>query len=98
MDIGKKLIKIDITSDTVCPWCFIGKKYLEKAMHACSNDYNFEVRWHPYLLNPTAPKEGVNKLDYYKQKFGESRIAPIIGRVTKVFNDLGIKFKIGGLT
>jgi hypothetical protein len=44
MSKSKKLIQIDITSDTVCPWCFIGKKYLEKAMEQVKDQYDFEVR------------------------------------------------------
>ncbi|CAM6086668.1 unnamed protein product [Calypogeia fissa] len=92
----KTLIRIDITSDTVCPWCFIGKKYLEKAMEQVKDKYDFEVKWHPFFLNPNAPKEGVPKLDFYKKKFGDARIAPILDRVSKVFADLGLKFSAGG--
>ncbi|KAJ7196894.1 hypothetical protein O6H91_02G110800 [Diphasiastrum complanatum] len=94
---GKKLIKIDVTSDTVCPWCFVGKKYLEKAMDASKDQYNFEVRWHPYLLNPNAPKEGMEKREFYKRRLGEASVEPIIVRMTKMFDDLGYKFKFGGL-
>jgi predicted DsbA family dithiol-disulfide isomerase len=92
----KKLIRIDITSDTVCPWCFVGKKYLEKAMEQVKDQYEFEVRWHPFQLNPKAPKVGVEKLEFYKKKFGDARIAPILDRISKVFADLGMKFSAGG--
>eukprot|EP00249_Psilotum_nudum_P009035 c21666_g2_i1 orf=204-629(+) len=94
----KQLITIDVTSDTVCPWCFIGKRYLERAMDAAKDTYNFEVRWHPFLLNPNAPKAGIDKMEYYKTKFGEARAALIIDRVKKAFSDIGIDFKCGGLT
>lgn len=40
----KKLIQIDVSSDTVCPWCFVGKKNLDKAIDACKDQYNFEVK------------------------------------------------------
>ncbi|KAI7744179.1 hypothetical protein M8C21_020797 [Ambrosia artemisiifolia] len=69
-NVGKKLIKIDVTSDSVCPWCFVGKKNLDKAVALSKDQYDFEIKWHPFLLDPSAPKEGVNKKDHYKNKFG----------------------------
>lgn len=94
----KPLIHIDVTSDTVCPWCFVGKRNLEKAMEASKNKYRFEVKWHAFFLNPNADKEGVDKLEYYKKKFGKDRAAAIVGNMTQVFQELELTFKIGGLT
>ncbi|XP_031489771.1 uncharacterized protein LOC116257298 isoform X2 [Nymphaea colorata] len=94
----KKLIRVDIVSDTVCPWCFVGKKNLEKAMNASKDLYAFEVQWHPYLLNPSAPKEGVTKIEYYKMKFGEEQSKQILSRMTKVFQGLGFDYDTSGLT
>lgn len=54
---GSKPIPIDVVSDTVCPWCYIGKRRLEKAIQKFP-DKTFEVRWHPFLLNPAASEEG----------------------------------------
>ena len=54
---GYKPIPIDVVSDTVCPWCYIGKRRLERAM-ARFPSKTFEVRWHPFLLNPGASEEG----------------------------------------
>jgi hypothetical protein len=48
------------------------------------HDGSSQVRWHPFQLNPNAPKEGVKKLDFYKKKFGDARIAPILDRISKV--------------
>ncbi|KAF2291015.1 hypothetical protein GH714_018325 [Hevea brasiliensis] len=56
---GKKLIQIDVSSDTVCPWCFVGKRNLDKAITASEDQFEFEIKWHPFFLNPSAPKEGV---------------------------------------
>eukprot|EP00897_Mesotaenium_endlicherianum_P001813 jgi/Mesen1/165/ME1132345C07633 len=81
---SKPLVHVDVTSDTVCPWCFVGKKKLESAMEATKDKYDFEVEWHPYFLNPNAPKEGISKMDYYKAKFGEERIPPMVDRLTRV--------------
>jgi predicted DsbA family dithiol-disulfide isomerase len=93
----KKLIRIDISSDTVCPWCFVGKKNLEKALDLSKDRYEFEIRWHPYFLNPSAPKEGVSKKDCYKEKFGP-RFEQITGRMTQIFKNLGMEYNLSGLT
>ncbi|XP_048230355.1 uncharacterized protein YwbO isoform X2 [Ricinus communis] len=94
---GKKLIRIDVSSDTVCPWCFVGKRNLDKAVAASKDRFDFEIKWHPFFLNPSAPKEGVNKLQYYREKFG-SRTDGIIARMTEVFRGLGLEYNISGLT
>ncbi|CAH9102126.1 unnamed protein product [Cuscuta epithymum] len=69
----KKLIHIDISSDSVCPWCFVGKRNLDTVIASSKEHYEFEIKWHPYLLNPSAPKEGVSKKEFYMQKFGTLR-------------------------
>jgi len=51
----KPVIKIDVVSDVVCPWCYIGKRRLEKAIDQLKNDFDFEVEYHPFELNPTMP-------------------------------------------
>ncbi|KAJ9147481.1 hypothetical protein P3X46_029638 [Hevea brasiliensis] len=94
---GKKLIQIDVSSDTVCPWCFVGKRNLDKAITASKDQFEFEIKWHPFFLNPSAPKEGVNKLQFYREKFG-SRTDGIIGRMTEVYRGLGLEYNISGLT
>ncbi|XP_042464113.1 uncharacterized protein YwbO-like isoform X1 [Zingiber officinale] len=94
----KKLISIDVSSDTVCPWCFIGKQNLQKAIDSAKDRFNFEVRWHPFFLNPDAPKEGINKTDFYKQKFGASQYEAMMSRMTKIFNSLGFEYDTSGLT
>ncbi|XP_050226488.1 uncharacterized protein LOC126676347 isoform X2 [Mercurialis annua] len=94
---GKKLIRIDVSSDSVCPWCFVGKRNLDKAVAASKDRFDFEIKWHPYFLNPSAPKEGVNKLQYYREKFG-SRTDGIVARMTEVFKGLDLEYNISGLT
>ncbi|KAK8961692.1 hypothetical protein KSP40_PGU014526 [Platanthera guangdongensis] len=95
---SKKLIQIDVSSDTVCPWCFVGKKNLEKAMDLTKDQYNFEVKWHPFFLNPQAPKEGIKKSEYYKSKFGSAQSERIISRMTEVFRGLGFEYDTAGMT
>ncbi|KAK7273286.1 hypothetical protein RIF29_14335 [Crotalaria pallida] len=93
----KKLVRIDISSDTVCPWCFVGKKNLDKAIAASKDKYNFEIKWHPYQLDPNAPKEGIDKREYYKKKFG-SRSDQMEARMSEVFRSVGLEYSISGLT
>ena len=64
-------MQIDIVSDTVCPWCFIGKRRLERAL-AMRPDVPFEIFWRPYRLDPTIPREGVDRKAYMKAKFGDN--------------------------
>ena len=62
-------IPIDVVSDIVCPWCFIGKRRLEKAL-ALRPDIAAEVRWRPYFLNDWIPREGIDRKTYLETKFG----------------------------
>lgn len=63
------MIRLDIFSDPVCPWCLIGKANLDRAMESRPN-HLFQVQWHPFQLNPDMPKEGVGHVDYLAAKFG----------------------------
>ncbi|HTQ12639.1 MAG TPA: DsbA family oxidoreductase [Rhizomicrobium sp.] len=63
-------MQIDVVSDTICPWCFIGKRRLARAL-AERPDIAFDVRWRAYRLDPTVPPEGVERRAYLKAKFGD---------------------------
>ena len=78
----KEPVRIDVVSDVVCPWCFIGKRRLEKAM-AMKPDIAVEVRWRPYFLNDWIPREGISREQYLTTKFGSpERYKGIAQRVT----------------
>src|SRR3981081_3054616 len=62
-------LPIDMVSDVVCPWCFIGKRFLEKAI-ALKPEIPVEVRFRPYFLNPWVPREGISREEYLITKFG----------------------------
>ena len=64
-------MQIDIISDVVCPWCFIGKRRLEKAL-AMRPEIETEITWRPFQLNPDMPAEGMARADYIATKFGDS--------------------------
>ncbi|KAG4937527.1 hypothetical protein JHK85_052446 [Glycine max] len=93
----KKLVRIDVSSDTVCPWCFVGKKNLDKAIAASKDKYNFEIIWHPFQLSPDAPKEGIDKREYYRRKFG-SQSERMEARMSEVFKNVGLEYSLSGLT
>ena len=62
-------MKIEIVSDVICPWCYIGKRRLEKAL-ALIPELKPEIHWLPFQLNPDMPREGVARAEYRKAKFG----------------------------
>jgi predicted DsbA family dithiol-disulfide isomerase len=64
-------MQIDIISDVVCPWCFIGKRRLERAL-AMRPEIEPEILWRPFQLNPDMPAEGMARADYIATKFGDS--------------------------
>ena len=61
---------LDVVSDVICPWCWVGKRRLEKALTLLGSGPAVQVRWRPYQLNPTLPKEGVDRRAYRTRKFG----------------------------
>lgn len=63
------MITLDIISDPICPWCYIGKTELDRAL-AAHPDHPFEVRWRPFQLNPDMPAEGMDRQSYLEMKFG----------------------------
>ncbi len=62
-------VKLDILSDPICPWCYIGKTHLDKAL-AKVPDHPFVIEWHPFQLNPDMPDAGMDRREYLERKFG----------------------------
>ena len=91
-------MKIDVISDTVCPWCYIGKRRLERAL-SLRPQLSFDVRWRPFQLDPTTPPEGVDRKSYIERKFGSSeKIKPIHTALLKAGEDEGIPFAFEKIT
>lgn len=65
----KPLLTIDVVSDPVCPWCYVGKRSLDRALMALSFSYELDVRFRPFQLAPDLPPEGVDRAAYYAKKF-----------------------------
>ncbi len=85
-------VRIDVVSDVVCPWCFIGKRRLEKAI-ALTPGIPVEVHWRPYFLNDWIPREGIAREQYLTTKFGSpERYKGIAQRVTAAAAEEGLVY------
>ncbi|MGP1677224.1 MAG: DsbA family oxidoreductase [Burkholderiales bacterium] len=89
-------MNIDIISDVVCPWCYIGKRQIEAALALyAQQDPGADkpsITWRPFQLNPQLPAEGMSRQDYVVQKFGAARAKDVYARVTAVGAEYGIAF------
>jgi predicted DsbA family dithiol-disulfide isomerase len=91
------MIKLDILSDPICPWCYIGKAYLDRALEA-AGDHPFAIEWHPFQLNPEMPTEGMDRRAYLEAKFGGKEgavraYAPVVEHSEKA----GLKINFEGI-
>jgi len=88
-----KPLTIDIVSDVVCPWCYIGKRRIENAL-ALVPDVAVEVRWRPFFLNPWVPRQGISREEYLTTKFGSvDAYKGIAGRVVAAANEEGLIYR-----
>ena len=88
-----KKLQIEVASDVVCPWCYIGKKRLEKALDLLKDEVEVEVRWLPFQLNPDLPPQGIPRAEYRKAKFGSlERSKQLDARVIAEGKGEGIDF------
>lgn len=85
--------QIEVYSDVVCPWCFIGKRRLERALETSGYAQQAHILWRPFQLNPTMPKEGMDRRVYLEAKFGGAEARRIMEeRVAKAGEAEGIEF------
>ena len=88
----RQTISIDLVSDVVCPWCYVGQKRVEKAIESLS-DIDVDIRWRPYQLDPSIPAAGKDRREYMLAKFGsEQRIREIHARIEPLGAAEGIDF------
>lgn len=92
-----KKLTIDIVSDVVCPWCFIGKRRLEDAL-AMAPDLDVDLRWRPFQLDSTIPPGGISRREYVERKFGPERAGQVYERVRAVGEEVGIPFAFDKIT
>ena len=87
-------LNIDVYSDVICPWCFVGKHRLEKALATVKDRFDARVTWHPFELNPDMPKEGLNRKEYRSAKFGSwEKSLALDEQVKKAGEGEGISFR-----
>src|SRR5215472_11710357 len=95
-DAASVPLVVDVVSDVVCPWCYIGKRKLEAALATLRGReprLESNVRWHPFQLNPDLPHAGIPRAAYLEAKFGgKARAAEIYSRVKAVGAEVGIAF------
>jgi predicted DsbA family dithiol-disulfide isomerase len=97
----ESVLSIDIVSDVVCPWCYIGKRKLEAALALpqAAALPPVRIRWHPFQLNPDLPAGGVPRKQYLEDKFGgPQRAAEIYDRVRAAGRAVGLELNIDGIT
>ena len=88
-----KPLTLDIVSDVVCPWCYIGKHRIESAL-ALVTDVPVEVRWRPFFLNPWVPREGISRDEYLTTKFGSvEAYGKIASRVVEAASEEGLVYR-----
>ena len=100
MDQAKPVGRIDVISDAICPWCYIGKRHLERALAILDKQgLHFTVAWHPFQLNPDMPREGVERAQYRLAKFGSAeRSRQLDERITETAATVGLEFHLDRLT
>ncbi|MBN8890456.1 MAG: disulfide bond formation protein DsbA [Rhodospirillales bacterium 70-18] len=96
MDTPAPVGRLDIISDAICPWCYIGKRHLERALPMLAREgLEFEVHWHAYQLNPEMPAAGVDRRDYRIAKFGSwERSQELDARITEAGAAVGLGFRM----
>ncbi|PQO24155.1 polyketide biosynthesis protein [Rhodobacteraceae bacterium WD3A24] len=83
-------VRLDIFSDPICPWCYIGKALLDRALEQ-RPDHPFAVEWHPFQLNPDMPAEGMDRRSYLEAKFGgKERAAEVYARIDEAARNAGL--------
>jgi predicted DsbA family dithiol-disulfide isomerase len=90
-------LTIDIVSDVVCPWCYLGEKRLEQALAEEAGPV--VVRWRPYQLDPTIPQGGLDRAEYMAKKFGKSgRLQSVHDNLTRLGAEVGLPFAFDKIT
>jgi predicted DsbA family dithiol-disulfide isomerase len=90
------MVRLDIISDPVCPWCYIGKANLDRALER-HPEHPFLIEWHPFQLNPEMPKPGMPRAEYLAAKFGKADAAAIYARIDAAAEAAGLSIDWGAI-
>jgi len=89
------VIKLDILSDPICPWCYIGKTWLDRALER-HPDHPFAIEWHPFQLNPDMPAGGLDRRTYLEAKFGgKQKAAAVYAKIAEAAEAAGLAIDWG---
>ena len=91
------MISIDVVSDVICPWCFLGKRRLDKALELIP-DIKAEISFRPFFLDPTIPPAGLGRHEYMAAKFGEERLKTIHDPLIKAGKEDGVPYHFDKIT
>jgi predicted DsbA family dithiol-disulfide isomerase len=92
------VIKLDILSDPICPWCFIGKTQLDRALEGAPN-HPFQIEWHPFQLNPDMPPEGMDRRAYLEAKFGgKEKAVQVYAQIAEAAEAAGVEIDFAAIT
>lgn len=92
------MTRVDILSDPICPWCFIGKTQLDRALKAAPLS-PFDIEWHPFQLNPDMPPEGMDRRDYLEAKFGgKEQAVQVYAQIAEHAEGIGLDLDLGAIT
>ena len=91
------MVKLDNISDPICPWCYIGKTLLDRALEA-EPEHPFEIEWHPFQLNPDMPLVGMDRRAYLEGKFGgKEQAVKVYGQIDQHARDVGLELDLGAI-
>ncbi len=91
------MTKIDIISDPICPWCYIGKTRLDRALET-NPEHDIIIEWHPFQLNPTIPTDGMDRREYLETKFGGQEGAiKVYSQIDQAARDNGLELNFAGI-
>lgn len=91
------MIKLDILSDPICPWCFIGKARLDQAL-INHPDHPFAIEWHPFQLNPGMPAGGMDRREYLETKFGgRANALKVYGQIAQAAEESGLEIDFAAI-
>lgn len=91
------MVTLDILSDPICPWCYIGKAQLDRALSE-HPDHPFSVEWHPFQLNPDMPAAGMDRRDYLEAKFGGKDAAvKVYAEIEKAAQQAGLSIDFSAI-
>ena len=92
-----KTISVEVVSDVICPWCFLGKRRLDKAIGLLEG-IKVEVNWRPFFLDPTIPKEGMSRRTYLENKFGAERLKTLHDPILAAAKEDGVPYAFDKIT